>query len=127
MAPDTPVAEQIVTEAKAAGFEAMSAFFALSFDSLDKAKERIVQAKEIAALFKFANKADQAAHAIRSGKSLTEVRAALVEAMAQEDETNHTSNVRKDDVKRNKVAPSTSLSPTAIWNSHNSQTKKDAK
>ncbi len=125
--PETPVAEQIVAEAKASGFEALSAFFAVNFDALDKAKERIGQAREIAALCKFANKADMAAQAIRTGKSVSDVRAELVKVLAEADEETHTSNARKDETKGKDAAVSSSVNPTAIWNSHNSQVKKDAK
>lgn len=124
--PNTPVAEQIATEAKTAGFEALAPFFAINFDNLDAAKARMQEAREITALHNLVGKSGDSAAAIRAGKTTAEVRAALVEAMAADDEENHTSTARKDE-KGKGAAVSSSLNPTQIWNSHNAKAKKDAK
>lgn len=124
--PNTPMAEQIATEAKAVGLEALAPFFAINFDNLDAAKSRMQEAREITALHNLVGKSGDSVAAIRAGKTVAEVRAALVEAMATEDEENHTSTARKDE-KGKGAAVSSSLNPTQIWNSHNAKVKKDAK
>ena len=88
--PDTPVAKQIETMANTAGLQAHAATFAVACASLDEAKTRITAAKEIVALCAVAKRPDDAAKAIRANKSVADVRAALIKAMAEADE--HTNN-----------------------------------
>ena len=88
--PDTPVAKQIETMANTAGLQAHAATFAVACASLDEAKTRITAAKEIVALCAVAKRPDDAAKAIRANQSVEDVRAALIEAMAEADE--HTNN-----------------------------------
>ena len=125
--PDTPVANQIAEAAKKAGFEALAPFFALTFEDMSKAQSRLAEAKEITALCAIAACVDSAAVAIRAGKSVSDVRAELVARMAADDEAKHTSNARKDETKGKEAIVGSSLSPSAIWNSHNAKVKKDAK
>ena len=88
--PDTPVAKQIEALATTAGLQAHAATFAVACTSLDEAKTRITAAKEIVALCAVAKRPDDAAKAIRANKSVADVRAALITAMAEADE--HTNN-----------------------------------
>ena len=88
--PDTPVAKQIEALANTAGLQAHAATFAVACTSLDEAKTRITAAKEIVALCAVAKRPDDAAKAIRANKSVEDVRAALITAMAEADE--HTNN-----------------------------------
>ena len=88
--PDTPVAKQIEALATTAGLQAHAATFAVACTSLDEAKTRITAAKEIVALCAVAKRPDDAAKAIRANKSVEDVRAALITAMAEADE--HTNN-----------------------------------
>ena len=88
--PDTPVAKQIEALANIAGLQAHAATFAVACTSLDEAKTRITAAKEIVALCAVAKRPDDAAKAIRANQSVEDVRAALIQAMAEADE--HTNN-----------------------------------
>ena len=88
--PDTPVAKQIETLATTAGLQAHAAVFAVACTSVEEAKTRITAATEIVALCAVAKRPDDAAPAIRANKSVEDVRASLIAAMAEADE--HTNN-----------------------------------
>ena len=88
--PDTPVAKQIETLATTAGLQAHAAVFAVACASVDEAKARITAATEIVALCAVAKRPDDAAPAIRANKTVADVRASLIAAMAEADE--HTNN-----------------------------------
>ena len=123
--PKTPVAEQIVLEAKAVGLETHASFFALSCTSLDDAKARMSQAREIVALCVIAGTPTAATAHIRAGTKVADVRAALVEALDKED-------TPVDNAPRNKTTGQTNgdpakpaaVTPTSLWASHDSQTTK---
>jgi len=117
--PATPVAEQIVAEAKKAGFEAHAAFFAVSFASFDEAKARIGVAREINSLCTVVGKPEMAATAIRSGQSVAEVRASLVNALAlTDDEVDNKQPKSNGPTARDNAKPA-DVNPTALWASHN--------
>lgn len=88
--PDTPVAKQIETLATTAGLQAHAAVFAVACASVEEAKGRITAATEIVALCAVAKRPDDAAPAIRANKTVADVRASLIAAMAEADE--HTNN-----------------------------------
>lgn len=88
--PDTPVAKQIEDLANTAGLQAHAATFAVACATLDEAKTRISAASEIVALCAVAKRPDDAGKAIRANKTVAEVRASLIAAMAEADE--HTDN-----------------------------------
>ena len=88
--PDTPVAKQIEALANTAGLQAHAATFAVACATVVEATARITAAKEIVALCAVAKRPDDAAKAIRANKSVADVRAALITAMAEADE--HTNN-----------------------------------
>lgn len=119
--PDTPVAEQIVAEAKAAGFEAHAAFFAVNFDSLNAAKARLGVAREINALCTIAGKPEMAAKAIRGGKSVADTRTDLVNALAAEDDLVDNKQPTPNGPTARDNAKPADVNPTALWASHNSQ------
>lgn len=123
--PQTPVAEAIVAEAKAAGLEAHTKFFALACTSLDDAKARMVQAREIVALCAVAGTPEQAAAHIRTGAKVADVRAALVEALAQKDEhiDNAPRNAATGPTNGDPAKPAV-VTPTSLWASHKSQSTK---
>lgn len=123
--PQTPVAEAIVAEAKAAGLEAHAKFFALACTSLDDAKARMVQAREIVALCAVAGTPEQAAAHIRTGAKVADVRAALVEALAQKDEhiDNAPRNAATGPTNGDPAKPAV-VTPTSLWASHKSQSTK---
>lgn len=117
-AQDSSVTEQIGAAAKAAGLETYASVFAVAFDSVEKAKARIAEAREINALCAIAKKPDVADAAIKAGTSLVDVRAALVKAMATEDEETHTSNSKSNEQATNQSAQS-KVTTTALWAAHN--------
>ena len=123
--PQTPVAEAIVAEAKAAGLEAHAKFFALACTSRDDAKARMVQAREIVALCAVAGTPEQAAAHIRTGAKVADVRAALVEALAQKDEhiDNAPRNAATGPTNGDPAKPAV-VTPTSLWASHKSQSTK---
>ncbi len=88
--PDTPVAKQIEALATTAGLQAHAATFAVACATVVEATARITAAKEIVALCAVAKRPDDAAKAIRANQSVEDVRAALIQAMAEADE--HTNN-----------------------------------
>ena len=88
--PDTPVAKQIEALANTAGLQAHAATFAVACATVAEATARITAAKEIVALCAVAKRPDDAAKAIRANQSVEDVRAALIQAMAEADE--HTNN-----------------------------------
>lgn len=88
--PDTPVAKQIEALANTAGLQAHAATFAVACATVAEATARITAAKEIVALCAVAKRPDDAGQAIRANKSVADVRASLIQAMAEADE--HTNN-----------------------------------
>ena len=88
--PDTPVAKQIEALANTAGLQAHAASIAVACATVVEATTRITAAKEIMALCAVAKRPDDAGQAIRANKSVADVRAALITAMAEADE--HTNN-----------------------------------
>ena len=88
--PDTPVAKQIEALANTAGLQAHAASIAVACATVAEATTRITAAKEIMALCAVAKRPDDAGQAIRANKSVADVRAALITAMAEADE--HTNN-----------------------------------
>lgn len=116
------VTEQIEAVAKASGMEAYAATWALAGIDLPAVKARIADAREIKALAVVAKKADLADAAIRAGTKPEAFRATLIEALAKEDESTHTDNIRPNA----QQAGSTEKPPVSsqsLWASHNKQAK----
>ena len=122
--PTTAVAEQIVAEAKAYGFEAHAAFFALGFDSLDAAKARMAVGREINALCTAVGKPEMAAACIRSDKTVADVRAELVAALAAEDQTVDNKLPTPNGPTTGNAAKPADVNPTALWASHTASKSK---
>ena len=116
-------AEAIVVAANAAGLQPFAAYFALHCKAMSDAAPRIAAAKSICFLCKTAGRPDDAAPAIRANKSADEVRAELIVAMAEEDASNHTSNVRKVQAGAGATGAGSGVSTESIWASHDKQTK----
>lgn len=121
---ETPVAEQVEAAAKAAGFEAHAADFAVMCSTVAEAHERIGAARQITALCKVAGLPDHAGPAIKTGKSVDEVRASLVTARAEADK--HISTIKSQ---ADASSASSGVTTASIWNSHHAQNsrKKGAK
>lgn len=122
-----PVAESIVALAKTAGLEAHAPFLALSCATLDEAKARMTEAREIVALCTVAGFQGKAAEHIRAKSTVAAVRAALVEELAKTDTYVDNSTKDKDTDKTGKKSASPPVVNSAsIWASHNKQSKKGA-
>lgn len=122
-----PVAEAIVLMAKVAGLEAHAPFLALSCGTVEEAKTRMAEAREIVALCTVAGVADKAAEHIRAKANVATVRAALVENLASNDITTASGPGDKDSGKTgDKSASPPVVNSASIWASHNKQTKKGA-
>lgn len=122
-----PVAESIVALAKTSGLEAHAPFLALSCSSLDEAKARMTEAREIVALCTVAGVQDKAAEHIRAKSTVAAVRAALVETLAKTDTNIDNSAADKNTGKTGTDTESPPVVNTAsIWASHNKQMKKGA-
>lgn len=78
----TALATDIENAAKAAGFEAQAAFFALNYDTIEAANVAIAQAGEIKGLCAVAKKGGMLTGFITNKTSLTDVRAQLQNAVA---------------------------------------------
>lgn len=119
--PEGPVATAIHDLAIKADLQAFAAYMAVSCATLEAAQARIKTASEIVALCGYAKKPEAAGPAIRANKTLAEVRAEIVQALADEDV--HTSTVRTIDPATMHAAPKPK-STAAIWASHQSQSLK---
>lgn len=122
--PATPVAEAIVAEAKAKGLEAYAPFLALSCGTLVEAQARMAQAREIVALCVVAGTPDAASTHIRANATVATVRAALVEALANEDTNTDSAPRNKTGQTDTESAKPANVTPTSLWASHNKQSTK---
>lgn len=123
----TPVAESVVALAKASGLEAHASFLALSCATVDEAKARMAEAREIVALCTVAGLADKAAEHIRAKASVADVRAALVTAMAASDEhIDATQGDKKSGKTGDESASPPVVNTASLWASHNKQQTKGA-
>lgn len=120
--PGTPVAEQIVAEAKTVGLEAHAAFFAVNCASLVDAKARMTDARAITALCNVAGRPDDAKGYIRASAKVEDVRAKLVAAMAEADEALPTNQARKQEQKSDATGANSGVNTTKLWNSHKKHT-----
>jgi ATP-dependent Clp protease, protease subunit len=113
------VAETIEAAAKDAGMEAYASVWAVACASVDELKSKMAEAKEITALYAFAKKPEMAQAAIRAGKSVTDVRAELVKALATEDEQTHTDNTSPSNEQATRATAKPKVTTAALWASHN--------
>lgn len=122
--PDTPVAMEIVAAAEGLGLADHAPTFALQFASVDEARARMKEAREINALCNIVKRPHAAKSLIRSGKTVAEARIELVNLLASEDE--HIDNAPKNEhpTPARSSAKPTVVDANAIWASHNSQKKE---
>lgn len=83
--PPADLAEELTALCKTSGLEAYAAQFIVAADSLETGKALVKNAEQIVALCKLANRPQDARAAIRENKSIADVRASLVKAMAAAD------------------------------------------
>lgn len=116
-APVDPMADQVAALATAAGLGDYAAVFALGATTVAEADTRITAAREIVALCKVAGRPQDASAAIKANKSLADVRAALIQAKADDDQHTDTSKPSQAGTS----ASSSGVNPQKVWNSHNAQ------
>lgn len=116
-APATPLAEQVVAAATAAGLDdSIAGVIATDpkVTSMAEANEVIARAREIKALSKVARMDDKANGLILAGKTVPEVRAELNAALVAADEQTAVITARKTAATQPKK-PGDDWSPTAMW------------
>lgn len=114
---DKPFAEQVEALAKAADLGDFAAHLALAHTTLDDVKAAITVAREVKALCALAKQPEAAGAFIRGNKPIADVRKALVDKLAENDEATHTSSLKpaaKGGDSTQQAAKS--LDPAAIYN-----------
>lgn len=109
------VAEQIKAAMVEAGLEAHSATYVLAFTDLETAQAAIATAQEVQSLCQYAGMQDRADDFIKNRTSLTDVRAALLDAIAQVDEANQTDGHHPSDSTPRTEKPAASITTAGIW------------
>lgn len=112
------VAKQIAAIAAQAGLGDFAAIWVLdaTLETVDQATEAINGAREVRDICNLAGFADEAPKFIRNRVSVQEVRSALFEAMAKQDEATHVSNVVPNKTSKPLPAPTVaSVKTAAIW------------
>lgn len=121
---EMPVAQAITDLAAKAGLQDHAQFLALSCATMAEARTRLQAASEIVALCKVAGKPEAAKAHIQANKPIADVRASLVETLANTDV--HTDNTRPTNTTptNGNSAKPTVVNTDSLWASHNSQQKK---
>ena len=114
--------DQVVAMATAAGFEAQAASWAVKFKSADEVQAAISTAREIKSLCSAVKMAERADEFIKHGKSLDDVRAALAEKLAKDDESTHVDTTPKSSNQpSNPASARTALKTADIWAKRNAK------
>ena len=85
------------------------------FTKADEVTAAIAEAREITALCATAQKADQADAFIKASKSLADVRAALLDALAAADDATAVDTTPRNSNQPNKDAGPSAVSTAGIW------------
>jgi len=124
-APEATFGDEVLSLATAAGMEAFASIWALRHTDSGEVKAAIEQARQIRSLCAVVNMADRADAFIRGGKSLDQVRAALIEARAKTDEDTHVDTTPKGSTQPTTLASAKSaLTASQIWQKRNSRNKR---
>lgn len=107
--PEVALAEQIKAHATGAGLAEFAATFALNAESLEAAKVSIEQARQIKSLCDLVGATDKFGNFVRNATPLADVRKALQDAQASEDE-----KTTVDTSPRNPKAAATTTQPAAL-------------
>lgn len=118
-----PLAAQVEAVARAHGMDAFAAAWAVNFDSLDAVKARAKEAVEIKSLCAVAKMPEKADEMIRAGARLSDVRAALVDAMAKADEETHTDTSVPHNGLNTGNSAKPQVSTASLWASHHRNRK----
>lgn len=112
--PAEPFADQVTALAKADGFEAHAPTWVVNFTKLPDVQAAIATAREIRAICAAVGKPDQASGFITAKKNLADVRAALIEAMARDDEKAPVSQTKPSNQPTQNASQS-AVSTADIW------------
>lgn len=125
-APAPTLAEQIKAYADERGLSEFLASFA-TLDSIEAARKRIDETREIVALGALFDRKDVTAQMVREGKTLAQARVALAEALAADD-AKTTVKTAAPAAKPNSKTPAVSdFSPSALWGEIHAMKKETAK
>lgn len=114
--PEAAFADQVVALAKAAGFEVYASAWAVKHKDIKDVESSITNAREVKALCDVVKMSDKADAFIKAGKSLDDVRNALVAEMAANDENTHVDTTPKGSNQPTQSDASQSAVKTAdIW------------
>ena len=119
---EAPLAEQIAAAATAADMAGYAAVWAVNCVSLVNAQQKIKVAREIKALCAVAKKPELADAAIKTGATVADIRAKLVEVLAKQDEETHTDTAKPNQPANGTPAEPTAPTTAAMWASHKSGT-----
>ena len=125
IAPLTGVPLAIYTFVVSAGLEPFAVEWAVAYASMPEAEARVASARSITDLCTMARRPDDAKAHIKANASDAVVRAALLLAMAKDDEATHvdtSQDLQKTQTARSSANPMATVSK--IWDSHNSQKRK---
>lgn len=121
------MSEQVVALAEGMGFPEYGATWAVACTSIEEVKARVASAREIRSLCALAKQQTSADPWIRAGKSVADVRALLVTAMAREDERTHTDSTIRSKDSAPASAAGTKATTADIWASHKGRSKGKSK
>ena len=123
--PLTGVPLAIHTLVVSAGFEAFAPEWAVAYALIPDVEARVASARSITELCTMARRPADAALHIKANASDSTVRAALLLAMAKDDEATHvdtSQDIQKTQTARSNANPKATVSK--IWDSHNAQKRK---
>ena len=109
------VADQVAALASSAGLTAYAPIFALKCANVEVATVAIAKAKEIIALCAVAGKPDVAEPMIRADKTVEDVRAELLDALATDDEGNQTDGQQPSETQPANTAQKVKLKTADVW------------
>ena len=112
---DAPFADTVTSLAKEAGFDAHAAAWALSFTKIEDVKASIAAAREIKSLCGAVGMPDKADTFITESKSVADVRTALIEARANDDEKTHVDTTQPGSNQPTQTASQSAVKPADIW------------
>lgn len=121
--PQTTFADQVEAAAKSAEMLNYAPLWAVACTSMKEVSAKIAETREIKSLCALAKKSDLADGFIKASKSLKDVRAALVDAMASDDADTHTDTSVKNTLATGASAQS-KVSPASLWAVHQGQASK---
>lgn len=119
---DNPLADKVRASFDAAGLGDYSAFFALKIDAAEAIAPAVAKTREIIALCAAARMPDKAGEFITSDKQISEIRAGLLKALADEDERNPINTAAKSGNTNPTNSGASAVKPAEIWSARRRKT-----